>query len=258
LRSASVVVVATIVLGLAVFASFIPPGFALTYYTPLKPGDSAYYSISGNFGYIPGDPVTQMRVLSVSGTNVTASFTNFFPDGRIAPNFWIDVFSGQRYNSTSTFFFAITPGLQVHDPVFNTWGNVTIVAQNTLGCGGYNRQAVGAQFLLLSGGTGFTIRLAWDMTTGALCGYSYGPDSQGRTLGLSMLNTTLWGPGATRALDPFTVGAEVSAFLGLPLLAVIMFVYFRGTRRKRRGSSTSGPPARSYADQRFGLSNQPV
>ena len=254
MRSASVLTVATLVLGLTILASFIPSGFALTYYTPLKRDDSAYYAISGNFGYIPGQPVTQMKVLSVSGTNVTASFTNFFPDGRIAPNFWIDVFSGQRYNSTSTFFFAVTPGLQVHDPIFNTWGNVTIVAQNTLGCGGYNRPAAGAQFLIFGGPT---IRLAWDEATGALCGYSY-DDSQGRSLSLSMLNTTLWGPGATRALDPFTVGAEISAFLGLPLLAVIMFVYFRGTRRKRRGSGSYGPPARSLADLGFDLSNWPV
>ena len=69
----------TLVLVITIVASLIPPGFALTYYTPLKPGDSAYYSISGNFGYIPGQPVTQMKVLRVSGTNVTRKLHELFP-----------------------------------------------------------------------------------------------------------------------------------------------------------------------------------
>ncbi|TMI56690.1 hypothetical protein E6H18_06805 [Candidatus Bathyarchaeota archaeon] len=244
MRSASVAIAIALVLSITILASNVPAGSALSYYTPLKPGDSAYYAVSSDstFGYIPGQPV-RMKVLGVSGTNVTASFVNFFPDGRILPNLWIDVSSGQRYNSSSTFFFAISPGLQLKDPIFNGWGNVTVVAQNTLGCGGFYRDAVGAQFFILTGSTNPTIRLAWDRATGALCGYNYA-DNQGRTLTLSMVNTTLWGSASTSGLDPFTVGAEISAFLGLPLLAVIMFVYFRGTRRKRRGSGIYSPPVR--------------
>jgi hypothetical protein len=227
--------IAGLVLSITIIGSSVLPGSALSYYTPLKQGDSAYYAISGNYGYIPSEPVTQMTVLGVSGTNVTASFVYFYPDGHIRPTLWIDVFTGQRYNSTSTFFFAITPGLQVHDPIFNTWTNITIVAQNTLTCGGLSRQQVGAQFIVLSG---LSISMAWDRATGVLCGYQYN-DNQGRTLSLSMLNTTLWGSATTSPLDPFTVGAEISAFLGLPLLAVIMFVYFRRTRRKRGSHSAA-------------------
>jgi len=249
-------VTAVLVLGVVIVASSVPPGSSLSYYTPLKPGDSAYYSISGNYGYIPGELVTQMKVLGVTGTNVTASFVNFFPDGHISPNFWIDVFSGQRYNSTSTFFFAIAPGLQVHDPIFNTWTNITVVAQNTLTCGGVPREAVGSQFFILSGPTP-TVRLAWDRATGALCGYSYS-DSQGKLLTLSMINTTLWGSATASPLDPFTVGAEISAFLGLPLLAVIMFVYFRRTRRKRASSATHPSPVSAFAGTRVVLESTTV
>jgi hypothetical protein len=231
LRPASVAAFAVLILGVLLSTSLVFPAVGVKYYPGLQAGNSAFYSISGNYGYIPTVPVTQMKVLSVSGTNASVSFVNFFPDGHISPNFWIDVFSGQRYNFTSLFFFVVASGLQKGDGIYNGWSNVTIVAADTSICGGVARATVGTQFLFF--GTDQQVRLAWDQATGLLCGYSIiDQNGSGKSLGLSMINSTIWSQPAT-AVDPFTVGAEISALLGLPLVAIILFVYFRRKRAKR-------------------------
>jgi hypothetical protein len=217
------------VIAIMLLESFAPPVFApaVSYITPLKANDSAFYLLSGNYGFIPSQPVTQMKVLRVSGTNISASFINFFPDGRLSPNgFWIDIFSGQSYNFTSNLFFAISAGLQRDSPIFNNWNNITVAAQQTLTCGGATRAFVGIGFNRY----GQSVHAAWDQATGVLCGYT-ADDSQRGSLSMSMINTTLWGSQTNRgAPDPITLGAEISAILGLPLVAIIMFVYFRKKR----------------------------
>jgi hypothetical protein len=221
---------AALALGVLLFASLVFSVVGVKYTSGLQAGESAFYSISGNYGYIPTVPVTQMRLLSVSGTNVSASFVNFFPDGHISSNFWIDVFTGQRYNVTSAFYFALASGLNHGDPIFNGWSNITILATQSFQCGGVSRPTVGTQY----SPDGAVVRAIWDQSTGVLCSYAL-TDVAGRTLQLNMINSTMWSQ--TAAVDPITIGAEVSSLFGLPLVAIILFVYFRRRRARKYGRS---------------------
>jgi len=206
--------------------SLVFPAFGVKYTPGLQAGEGAFYALSGNYGYIPTEPVSEMKVLSVSGTNVSASFVNFFPDGHINPNFWIDIFSGQRYNHTSTFYFTVASGLQKGDAIFNGWSNVTIVAAQPSTCGGVTRPSVGSHFYTPDS----TVNIIWDQATGVLCDYSVTGFTNGELLEIQMLNSTIWNQ--TAPIDTYTVAAEISALVGLPLVAIILFVYFR---RKRAG-----------------------
>jgi hypothetical protein len=217
------------VLGVVLSASLVFPALGVRYTPGLLAGESAYYSIIGNYGYIPTEPVTQMKVLSVTGTtNVTASFVNFFPDGHISPDFWIDVFTGQRYNASSPFYFAVASGLKPGDPIFNNWSNVTILGAQAFTCGGVSRSTVGTEY---HPPYGAIVRVIWDQSTGVLCSYSLNEFSSGKMIQLNMINSTIWNPPV--AVDPFTIGAEISILFGLPLVAIVMFVYFRRRRAKR-------------------------
>lgn len=210
-------------LGVFLSASLIFPAFGVKYTPGLQAGVSAFYSLSGTYGYAPSEPVTQMKVLSVIGTNVSASFSNFFPDGQVSPDFWIDVFSGQGGNSSSNFFFAAASGLRVSDPIFNGWP-VTINGQQSSVCGGVSRQVVSASFIR----NYQRVSAIWDQSTGALCSYGANND-RGGTLLLIMTNTTLWSP-STR-IDPYVI-ADIFAVAGLPLVGLVVFIY---VRRKRTG-----------------------
>ncbi len=214
-------------LGVFLSASLVFPAFGVKYTPGLQAGVSAFYSLSGNYGYVLSEPVTQMKVLSVSGTNVSASFSNFFPDGQVSPDFWIDVFSGQSANSSSNFFFAAASGLRFSDPIFNGW-SITISGEQSLLCGGVSRQVVSAQFSR----NGQSVVVIWDQSTGALCRYGAGNNQGARALSVSMTmtNTTLWGPSAT--VDPFVI-ADIFAVAGLPLVALVVFIYVRRRRTRR-------------------------
>jgi hypothetical protein len=218
------------VLGAVLSASLVFPVLAVKYNPGLQGGEGAFYSLAGNYGYIPTQPVSQMQVLSVSGTNVTASFVNFYPDGHISPNFWVDVFSGQRYNRTSTFFFAVASGLLVGDGIFNNWSNVTIQAARAFACGGVTRPSIGTTIYTSDS----TVNIIWDQATGVLCDYSSTGFTNGKVLEITMLNSTIWSH--TASTDAFTAAAEISALLGLPLVAIVLFVYVR-RRRTRKNTS---------------------
>jgi len=224
LRPARVVACAVLVLGVVLSASLVFPAMGVQYTPGLQAGESAFYSLSGNYGYVLSEPVTQMKVLSVSGTNVSASFSNFFPDGHVSPSFWIDVFSGLDTNSSSNFFFAAASGLRVSDPIFNGWP-ITISGQQSLLCGGVSRQAMSAQFFR----NGESVTVIWDQSTGALCRYGAN-NNRGGSVFLTMTNSTLWGPSA--AVDPFVI-ADIFAVAGLPLLGLVVFVYVRRKRTRR-------------------------
>lgn len=217
-----------LVLLVALSASLIYPALGVKYNPGLQAGEGAFYAISGNYGYIPTEPVTQMTVLSVSGTVVTASFVNFYPDGHIAPDFWLDVFTGSRYNATSLFFFAVASGLQRGDPIFNGWSNFTVLAAQSFSCGGVSRSSVGTQY----SPDGQVVRAIWDQSTGVLCSYSINDlTGTGKTLELDMINSTIWSrPGP---FDAYAVGAEISLIFGLPLVAIIVIIYFRRRRARR-------------------------
>jgi hypothetical protein len=205
--------------------TLVLPGHALNYRPGVKAGDSAYYSVSA--GYTVGQPVSKMTVLGVTGTDVSASFFGFYPDGGLPNGFSVDVFSGQTTNSTSNFFFVIAAGLKTGDPIFNNWNNITVAGQSGITCGGVPRPAVGAQFTR----AGQIVRLAWDQATGAMCGYT-SQDNRG-VIFVNMMNGTFWAPVST-PIDTFAVAAEISSVIGLPLVVIVLFVYFR-RRRARKG-----------------------
>ena len=227
LLRAGLVACAVLALGVVLSASLVFPVLGVKYTPGLQSGEGAFYSISGNYGYIPTQPVSQMKVLSVSGTNVSASFVNFYPDGHISPNFWVDVFSGQRYNRTSTFFFAVASGLLVGDGIFNNWSNVTIAAARAFSCGGVMRPSIGTTIYTSDS----TVNIIWDQATGVLCDYSVTGFTNGKGLEIVMLNSTIWSQ--TAPIDTYTVAAEISALVGLPLVAIVLFVYFRRKRARK-------------------------
>jgi len=223
LRPARVVVCAVLALGVVLSVSLVFPAMGVKYTPGLQTGESAFYSLSGNYGYVLTEPVTQMKVLSVSGTNVSASFSNFFPDGHVSPAIWIDVFSGQGDNSSSNFFFAAASGLQVSDPIFNGW-SIMISGQQSLLCGGVSRTVVSTQFFR----NGQSVAALWDQSTGALC--RYGANGNLGSILLTMTNTTLWG--SNTAVDPYVI-ADIVAVTGLPLVGLVVLVYVRRKRARR-------------------------
>ena len=76
---------------------------------------------------------SQMKVLSVTGTQVTVNFTDYPASNVYSGNMWFDVFSGNT-NSTSNVLFAVSSGLKTGDPVFN--GNSTsIQSEQPYNCG---------------------------------------------------------------------------------------------------------------------------
>jgi hypothetical protein len=120
----------------------------------------------------------------------------------------MDVFTGQRYNATSAFDFAVASGLKQGDPIFNGWSNVTILSAQAFTCGGVSRPTVGTQY---SPPYGAVVRVIWDQSTGVLCSYALS-DVQGRTLQLNMINSTIWNQPA--AVDPFAIGLRSKFFSG--------------------------------------------
>ena len=202
-----------------------------SYSAGLKTRDSAYYELNGTYGFFPSQPETQMMVQSVSGTNITAGFTNFFPDGLLSSNVYsLDVFTGQVRNASSNIFFAVTPGLQLYDPIFNG-ASITITSQQAILCGGVTRQVVTAQFTK----TDQSVQIGWDRSTGAMCRLSAVDLHQFRFLQMGMKNTTIWGA-TSNPPDVFLIASNITAFLGLPLVALIVFVYLRRRRARKAGT----------------------
>jgi hypothetical protein len=234
LRSSIQFVVLALAVSAIMLQSFAPPIHAVnSYHAGLVTGDSAYYELSGTYGFSPSNAETQMRVLGVTGTNITAGFSNFWPDGLVTSNvYWLDVFTGQVRNASSNLFFAVTPGLQLYDPIFNG-AAITVTSQQSILCGGVSRQVVVAQFTK----TSQNVAIAWDQSTGVMCRLNANDQFQFRTLSMGMKNTTIWGS-ASNPQDAFTIAANVSAALGLPLVALIIFVYLR--RRRARPPSKRG------------------
>src|SRR5712691_12334330 len=66
LRSTTLFLVLALAMSAVVLPSLSLPAHAVTSYRAgLVTGDNAYYELSGNYGFSPTNPETQMRVLSV-------------------------------------------------------------------------------------------------------------------------------------------------------------------------------------------------
>lgn len=205
-------------------AVLVSPTFAVSYSTSLNPGDAVMYSLSGSNRF--GTNNVQMKVLSVTGTRVTANFTDYPPSAFPAGNMWIDVFAGGSSTPASNLFFTVSSGLRSGDPIFNNW-TITVLSQQTNICGGQSRPLIYTQFQR----QGQLVQAAWDQNSGVICNYS--ATDQGAssgTLGFTLVNATMWT--SSSPTDVSTIAAEVSAALGLPLVVLILFVYFR--KRKAR------------------------
>jgi hypothetical protein len=184
------------------------------------------YSLSGYYAFNTNN--AQMRVLSVAGTQVTASFTGHPASGLTLGKMWIDIFTGQSSNFTSNLFdFIVASGLKQGDPIFNNWTNITILNQFN-NCGGQARSTVSTRYVR----EGQVVQIAWDQNTGVMCSYS-ATDSRG-SLVFSLDNSTLWS--SPSSLDTFAIAAGVSAVLGLPLVVLIVLVYLRRKRARKRES----------------------
>jgi len=235
LRSSISVLIVALALSAIVLPSLCAMAHAVSsYQVGVKTGEVAYYELTGSYGFFPSQPETQMTVQSVAGTNITAGFTSFFPDGLLSSNvYWVDVFTGQVRNVSSNMFFAVTPGLQLYDKIFNN-ANLTITSHQAILCGGTVRQVVTAQFSK----TSQNVAIGWDQSTGALCRLQSQDQFQpSRYLSMEMKNTTIWGA-SSNPPDVFAIASDITAFLGLPLVALIVFVYFRRRRaRKKVGPS---------------------
>ena len=215
--------------------SLSPASLAVpSYYAGLKQGDSAYYDLSGSYGFSSSQPVTKMNVLSVFGTNITASFSGFYPDGLASTNqYWEDVSTGQVRNASSNFFFAVTPGLTIYDPIFTSGTNFKVTSVATTQCGGATRQIVSVQFTRAYQ----SVSVGWDQNTGAVCRLTLTDLNSPRNLSMTMTNTTLWGSGSPDPFASYVIVANVTAALGLPLVALVVFVYFRGSRARKKKRS---------------------
>ena len=215
--------------------SLFPPGVAVSsYYAGLKQGDGAFYDLSGSYGFSSSQPVTKMNVLSVFGTNITASFSGFYPDGLASTtDYWEDVSSGQVRNASSNFFFAVTPGLLIYDPIFTSGTNFKVTSVATTQCGGASRQVVSVRFTRVSQ----NVAVGWDQNTGVVCSLTLTDQYSARNLSMTMSNTTLWGSGSPDPFASYVIVANVTAALGLPLVALVVFVYFRGSRARKKKRS---------------------
>jgi hypothetical protein len=225
LKASRSIASAILFLGVLLSISVISPVHAVKYQTGVNVGDSTYYNLGGSDA--GGATAAHANVISVVGTNVTESFTYYYPGGgRLSRFFWIDIFSGSSWNFTSNFFFVISMGLQGGDPIFSSWINMTVMGPQSGACAGASRQVDSMGYIR----TTQIIVAHWDKSTGLLCDYQT-TDSSGGTFAMTTTNTTLWS--SATASDVFTTAVEVTSFLGVPLLVLIVFVYLRRRRRRR-------------------------
>jgi hypothetical protein len=216
-------------LGLSLLLCFVFPTFAVnSYSTALKGGESASYTLYYK-SYVLG---SQMLILGVSGTRVTANFQGYPQFGITIGTIQLDIFSGLTNSSISSLFFAVGSGLNTGDPIFDSYP-VSITAQRsyTCGAGGQTRQQVYTRFP--SSDQSQSVQISWDQSTGLMCNYQANYVSNNTVaLGLILAGTSVWGSSSS-ALDPFVYGQVLPSLFGLVLVVLVLLVYFR--RRKRRG-----------------------
>jgi hypothetical protein len=208
--------------------SSVVPAFALSYSTGLIQGDTASYTLyhkTDTFG-------SQLKVLAVSGTKVTVNIQDYPSFGVVLGNMWLDIFSGQTNSSVPSLFFAVGSGLNKGDPVFDG-SSMSMSDQRSYACGagGQTRPQVYTAFQ----SSGESVQISWDQSTGIMCNYQANYSNGTIALGFALVSTSLWGSsGANPNTDPFVLGGELSGVLGLVLLVLVVFVYFRRKRSKAR------------------------
>jgi hypothetical protein len=229
LHHQSITLLAALLLGISLFQSSASPALAISYSTGLKPGDTASYTLyhkTDTFG-------SQMKVLSVTGTQVTVNFQDYPSYGVVLGSMWVDIFSGQTNSSVASLFFAVASGLNKGDPIYDG-SSISMTDQRSYNCGagGQMRPQVYAQFP----SSGQSVQISWDQSTGIMCNYQANYSNGTIALGFALAGTSLWGSSGSN-LDPFVFGQELTGILGLSLLVLVMSVYFRKRRIKVRSRS---------------------
>ena len=228
----SVLAIAVLVLGL--LPLWLPAGSGASYTTPLQTGDSALYKVSGSYNETVD--TTEMRVLSVQFSNLTASFRDHYYDGEeVVDAFWLDLATGRR--NSSNLIFAIGAGLNSGDAVPNFGGpSVTVSREETHDCGGIVRRTNYATYNRVEIGIGTqTLQFYWEKATGVLCDFYL--QDPGGNLNLKMLSTSIYFPGdgqnaPTDGQPSFSY--LVLALIGILIVALFLLVWTRGRARRRR------------------------
>lgn len=219
---------ACLFLGFSLLSALVFPAFAIgAYSTSLKTGDNASYTLYYK-SYVLG---SQMTILNVGGTKITANFQGYPQFGITLGSMQLDIFSGQTNSSISSLFFAVGSGLSTGDPIFDNYP-VSITAQRsyTCGAGGQTRQQVYTRFP--SSDQSQSVQISWDQSTGLMCNYQANYVSNNTVaLGLILAGTSVWGASGSN-LDPFVYGQVLPSLFGLALVVLVVYVYFR--RRRTR------------------------
>src|SRR5205807_6367597 len=182
----NIILLTALFLGFFLFSSFVSPALAVSYSTGLKPGDTVSYTL-----YHKADSFESiMKILSVSGTNVTVNFQDYPSYGVVLGNMWLDIFSGRTNSSVSSLYFAVGSGLNVGDPIFDG-SSISMTAQRSYSCGagGQMRPQVYTSFP----SSGESVRISWDQSTGIMCNYQHNYSNGTIALGFALSSTSLWG-----------------------------------------------------------------
>ncbi len=214
---------------IAVSASLFLTVHGVVYQTVLAPGDSAGFSVKGPFS--ENVTKTELLVLSVIGTRLTANFTDTYLDGsQAADTFYLDIATGER-NSTvpgASLIFAVGTNLSPGDRL-NGNDPYVVDRQETLDCGGQRRDTVVSSY---SSG-GLSILSNWDRSTGLLCLFIEDDPttSDPVDLRLAMTETSLWGAESVFLSDVLSVGP----FLVVAAIVLVgLFLFYRSRRSRRK------------------------
>jgi len=203
---------------------------AVLYSTPLQPGNSALYQVSGS--YSENVVTTEMTVLTVNGLNITAAFKDKYSDlSESVSAFWIDLASGNR--NSSNLIFAIGAALSLGDPVPDGPNpSITIQTEQTRDCGGFQRLTNYATFQVeIPIGTR-TVEGYWDRSTGTMCVFSF--QDPGGQLNLSMVSTNVWSTSTPSGTDESSSNPVPWVLLSIAAVPILLLIFFRARKRARK------------------------
>ena len=220
---------AILFLGLFLLSQWAPGVPGIAYSTQLQPMDTVLYKVSGK--YSENVSTTEMVVLTVQGTNLTASFKDRYYDGdERVDAFWIDLATGQR--NSSNLIFAVGTGLNPGDQIPNGSNSTVLIDHEEMrDCGGASRLTGYARYQYDTRIGTQILQGYWDKKSGAMCDFSL--QDPGGALSLHMMSTNLWSPDTPwwSALLPWFL----LSILAIPLLLIV--VVRGGRRRGKSGQS---------------------
>jgi hypothetical protein len=219
----------TVALELLLMSAWGMGASAVGYSTPLQPGNSALYEVSGN--YSENVTTTEMVVVTINGPNVTASFKDRYLDlSESTSGFWIDVASGQR--NSSNFIFAIGAELRPRDLIPNgSDPPITVQIEQTRACGSAQRLTNYATYQVAIVIGTRTVQAYWDRTSGVACAFSF--RDPGGELSLNMTSTSLWAPDAPASPGDGRLNLVPWLLLAIVAIPLVLLLVFRVGKRTK-------------------------